>query len=52
MRGGAVSLYLDRSESLLLLVLVAFIALLLIELHSRRFLERDIRRLLKVQGAG
>lgn len=51
MRGGALSLYLTREESLALALLVAFIALLLFDWHSRRFLERDIRRVLQfVEG--
>jgi len=47
MRNGALSLYLTRDETLLLAALVAFVGLLLWELHSRRFLERDMRRILR-----
>lgn len=51
MRGGALSLYLTREEALLLAVFIAFTGLLLLDWHSRRFIERDIRRVLKfVEG--
>jgi len=46
-RGGALSLYLTREESLLLALLVAFVGLILLDWHSRRFLERDIRRIMR-----
>lgn len=45
MRDGAVSLYLDRSESLSLAFLVALLGLLLVGFHHYRLLRRDLREL-------
>lgn len=45
MRGGAVSLYLDRAEALSLAFLVALLVVVLFDFHSRRMILRQLRQM-------